>query len=195
MPKSAREYGITEIFYSIQGEGFYSGMPAIFIRLAGCNDNCDFCDTDYSLKVRMTAKEILDKCAEWVNCSNIIFTGGEPLLQVDLELVKAFHLLNYSMYVETNGSVDISKELKGYLWVTCSPKFLPIQIVKERIDELKLLYNEQGRYMPTDFDNWEGCKKYLQPVFGVTEKGTVKYVKDHPEWFLSVQAHKFIGVE
>ncbi len=194
MQKFPKKYGITKIFYSIQGEGSHTGMPSIFIRFAGCNDDCSFCDTDYSLKQRMTAQEIEDECLKYSDCSNVIFTGGEPLLQLDMALINQLSALGLTLNVETNGSINITDEMANALWVTCSPKFIPIQIDTKHIDELKLLYNENGLYLPHHFCEYQGLK-FLQPLYGENEKQTIQFVLDNPDWNLSIQTHKLIGVE
>jgi len=142
----------------------------------------------------MTAQEIADECSKYFGWENIIFTGGEPLLQVDLELTQELIDREFVLHVETNGSIEISDELADRLWVTCSPKFKKIKLKEEHIDELKLLYNKQGLYHPHHFTDYHGLK-FLQPLYGETEKETIKFVLENPEWNLSVQTHKFIGVE
>lgn len=145
---------VNEIFYSIQGEGRYTGTPAIFIRLAGCNLRCDFCDTEHQPYQDLTEEEIMRQIADFPT-SHVVITGGEPMLQITQSLI---HRLRNGagkfVQVETNGTIPI----KCYLpvdWITCSPKFdfCPhAELRLQRIDELKVVY--QGQDM-TAYDGIE----------------------------------------
>ena len=138
---------VNEIFYSIQGEGRYTGTPAIFIRLAGCNLRCDFCDTEHQPYQDLTEEEIMRQIADFPT-SHVVITGGEPMLQITQSLI---HRLRNGagkfVQVETNGTIPI----KCYLpvdWITCSPKFdfCPhAELRLQRIDEHKVLYQGQHK--------------------------------------------------
>lgn len=187
-------YKLNEIFYSIQGEGLNAGMSAIFIRLSGCNINCDFCDTDHSLKMRLTELEIL-KTVQTYPCFNIIITGGEPLLQDLKPLVKLLQDEGYMVGVETNGTfaTDIRFD-----WITVSPKGDNLdEILLMECDELKVVYMGQDL---TPYDEHIDCLyKFLQPLdkdgkMNIEE--TISAVKrSRGDWRLSVQLHKLLGVK
>lgn len=191
------KYKINEIFYSIQGEGFNTGMPAVFIRFADCNLKCSFCDTDYSKKMELTKDEIVEKVKRY-NCDNIIFTGGEPILQ-DLEtLANSFFHLNwmYRIFIETNGTVQIPNYFYNNFWITVSPKnFKDWQLRKG--NELKLVYTNQSENelydyrIRSDFDHY-----YLQPCDGMNNlKKVIEIVKKNNEWSLSCQMQKLINIK
>ena len=111
-------YRINEIFYSLQGEGANSGTPAVFVRFAGCNLHCPFCDTDFDTYTEMTAEEILDEIGQYP-ADFVVLTGGEPSLQVDDALVDAMHSRDLVIAVETNGTHPLPDNID---WVTVSPK-------------------------------------------------------------------------
>ena len=115
-------YIVNEIFYSLQGEGYYTGTPAVFLRFAGCNRNCSFCDTDHNHGRAMTAAEIADTCAEYPT-RHLVATGGEPLLQLDSDLLRLLKAKGFYVQIETNGSLPAPPEVD---WVTCSPKDAPL---------------------------------------------------------------------
>ena len=126
-------YRVNEIFYSLQGEGFYTGTPAVFLRFSGCNRRCAFCDTDFAAYTEMSAEEIVAKVSEFP-ARHIVVTGGEPLMQLDDRLVRALKTAGFYIQVETNGSLPAPT---GVDWVTCSPKAAPWGI--DRIDVLKIV--------------------------------------------------------
>ena len=137
----SKTYKINEIFYSLQGEGFYTGTPSVFVRFSGCNLSCPFCDTDHNQGVMMTADEI----AAAVNAfpaSHVVLTGGEPSLFVDDELTAALH--GHFIAMETNGTHPVAA---GVDWITMSPKsdFVDgAEPVLTECDELKLVYTGQN---------------------------------------------------
>ena len=128
-------YRVNEIFHSLQGEGFYTGTPAVFLRFSGCNRRCAFCDTDFASFREMTAAEITAAVAAYPS-RHIVVTGGEPLLQLDDTLVRSLKGAGFYIQIETNGSLPVPT---GVDWVTCSPKDAPWAI--DRIDELKIVYD------------------------------------------------------
>lgn len=190
-----KTYKINEIFYSLQGEGFYTGTPSVFVRFSGCNLSCPFCDTDHNQGVMMTADEI----AAAVNAypaSHVVLTGGEPSLFVDDELTTALH--DHFIAMETNGTHPVSA---GVDWVTMSPKsdFVDgAEPVLTMCDELKLVYTGQNldRYA-----SFPARHHFLQPCdCGDTEKSRqllkdcIQACLDNPVWRLSLQTHKYLDI-
>ena len=177
---------INEIFYSLQGEGFHTGTPAVFVRFSGCNLRCPFCDTDHHQARGMSPQEILAEARQYPS-RHVVFTGGEPALQLNAELLDLFHSAGYYIQIETNGSNPVPT---GVDWVTCSPKDAPWQI--DRIDELKIVY--QGQDVETIADLLPSPRHYLQPCSGNNTAETVDYILRHPHWRLSLQTHKLIDI-
>ncbi|MEZ5756655.1 MAG: 7-carboxy-7-deazaguanine synthase [Emcibacteraceae bacterium] len=207
-------YSVKEIFYTLQGEGAQSGRPAVFCRFSGCNlwsglerdrENaiCNFCDTDFvgtngenGGKFK-DADALADKVASlWPHADQgkpyIVCTGGEPLLQLDVPLIKAFQAHGFEVAVETNGTIKAPKELD---WVCVSPKDMS-QLVQISGDELKLVY-PQDNVQPQDIEKLKFTHYYLQPKdeAGIDHtKEVVDYCLHHPKWKLSLQTHKIIGI-
>ena len=170
-----KTYKVNEIFYSLQGEGFFTGTPAVFLRFCLCNR-----DTDFARGSDMTADEIIAR----VSCfpsRHIVITGGEPTLQLDCELIRLLKAERFFIQIETNGSNPVPT---GVDWVTCS------QI--DRIDELKIVY--QGQDVETIADLLPSPRHYLQPCSGNNTAETVDYILRHPHWRLSLQTHKLIDI-
>lgn len=193
------KYKINEIFYSIQGEGRHAGRAAIFVRFSGCNLKCPFCDTDFKKYEEMEAIDILNKIQSLSDyCKFVVFTGGEPTLQVDEGLTSLLHNWGYYIAMETNGTYKIPG---GINWVTCSPKSLFVKGAEPIIkvaSEVKVVFD--GEHEITDCgivaDNL-----YIQPCdTGDTVKNDeiirrcIEWVKEHPEWKLSLQTQKIINV-
>lgn len=190
---------VNEIFYSIQGEGAYTGNSAIFVRFSGCNLKCPFCDTDFKKYTEMDEYEIvLEVMKQSSSCKFVVLTGGEPTLQVNSKLLELLHNKGYFVAMETNGTNEVPA---GVDWVTCSPK---CQFVKngelaiKQCNELKLVYT--GENEVTDF----GIKAdyyYLQPCDTGAENenryivnSLICYVKENPRWKISVQLQKILEV-
>ncbi len=131
---------INELFYSLQGEGFHTGTPAVFIRFSGCNLKCDFCDTRHESGTLMTDEELLERVSAFP-CRMVILTGGEPGLWIDDDLVEKLHALGKYVAIETNGTCVLPEAID---WVTCSPKQGGKLNVK-RIDEVSGLYRSRAR--------------------------------------------------
>lgn len=192
-------YKVNEIFYSLQGEGRWMGRPAVFVRMSGCNLKCPFCDTDFRGYSEMSADDILSRCLEeGGECRFIVLTGGEPSLQVDEQLIATLHQAGYYLSMETNGTHAIPE---GIDWVTCSPKVDFTEdgepIVKQ-VDELKLIFD--GEHQISDH-GIASTFRYLQPCDVGNDSRNylilnecIKYIKAHPEWQLSVQMHKIVGI-
>ena len=185
-------YKIHEIFYSLQGEGCHTGIPAVFVRFTGCNLRCPWCDTDFTSYTELTADDILAQVKRLLpNPGYVILTGGEPSLQVDEELITAIHKAGYRIAIETNGTHPLPQ---GIDWVTCSPKEGSTLTLK-RADEVKVVYtgiNPEHWKNDIQTDNL-----LLQPLEQNGQTNTnevVKYILDHPTWRLSLQTHKLIGL-
>ncbi|MBR1406969.1 MAG: radical SAM protein [Bacteroidales bacterium] len=185
-------YRVNEIFYSLQGEGWWTGTPAVFVRLAGCNLRCPFCDTDFSHAEAWSLEELVAEALRLSSgCRHLVLTGGEPSLQVDDAFVQAFHWAGFSLHIETNGTHPLPE---GIDWVTLSPKedWQPQgTVVLEKADELKLVYTGQDvqRWLSFPADHY-----FLQPCSGENTKEVVRYVLDHPRWSLSLQTHKILDI-
>jgi len=207
-------FAVKEIFLTLQGEGLQVGRPAVFCRFAGCNlwsgreeDRsdavCAFCDTDFvgtggtkGGRYR-DADELADAIeGEWTGGRTnrlCVLTGGEPLLQVDEELVRALHDRGFHIAIETNGTVPAPA---GIDWVCVSPK-ASTKIAITCGDELKLVYPQEGappeRFADMEFDNF-----LLQPMDGpdvlTNTREAIGYCLTHPKWRLSVQTHKHLGI-
>lgn len=192
-------YKVNEIFYSLQGEGRWMGRPAVFVRMSGCNLKCPFCDTDFRGYREMSTDDILSKCLEeGGECRFIVLTGGEPSLQVDEQLIATLHQAGYYLSMETNGTHAVPE---GIDWVTCSPKVDFTEggeLVVRKVDELKLIFDGEHEVS----DHGIACAfRYLQPCDVGNDSRNylilsecIKYIKAHPEWQLSVQMHKIVGI-
>lgn len=183
----SKSYAVNEIFYSLQGEGFFTGTPAVFLRMSGCNRSCPFCDTDFRASSPMTGHEIMERVQAFP-ARHIVFTGGEPLLQLDRELLNALKSAGFFVQIETNGSMPVPP---GVDWVTCSPKERPWQV--DRVDELKIVY--QGQDVESIADALPASHLFLQPCSGLNTANTVAYILEHPRWRLSLQTHKLIDIK
>lgn len=197
-----KTYRINEIFYSLQGEGRYTGRAAVFIRFSGCNLRCPFCDTDFREYREMTLGEIIAKAGRWKDCGFVVLTGGEPSLQVDGRLVKALHDAGFYVAIETNGTRPLPE---GIDWVTLSPKNCFVEhapaLALQKIDEVKVVFD--GVHDPKQYAGiCQGHYLNLQPCDTgnavrnqeVTRK-CVEYIKHHPQWRLSLQTHKLIHIQ
>lgn len=177
---------INEIFYSLQGEGFHTGTPAVFIRFSGCNLHCSFCDTQHDEGVLMSDDDILEE----VKCypaSMVILTGGEPGLWIDESLVEKLHQLGKFVCVETNGTRELPANVD---WVTCSPK-QGGKLNLLHMDEVKVVFLGQDVSV---YEHFPATYFFLQPCSGGNIPETVEYVKQHPIWRLSLQTHKLIDI-
>lgn len=192
---------INEIFYSLQGEGRNTGRAAIFIRFSGCNLKCGFCDTDHNGWIGYTDEQILDAIKEYPS-NLVIFTGGEPTLQLDEALCNLLHKHGYEIAIETNGTRPVPK---GVDFITCSPKFEFVENGAPELrkaDELKVVYTGKEYNDMSLYDNFEADYYYLQPCdTGDVEKNkeitaaAVQYCLDNPKWRMSLQTQKIINVK
>lgn len=179
---------INEIFYSLQGEGYFTGTPAVFIRLSGCNRACPFCDTDFSAFTEMTVGEIMEE-VELYPPSHVVLTGGEPTMHDLQELCCRLKAKHYFIQIETNGSNPVPELVD---WVTCSPKTPPYGI--DRVDELKIVYTGQDVEAIALEVGGDVKVRYLQPCSGKNTKEVVDYILVHPAWRLSLQTHKILDI-
>ena len=208
-------YSVKEIFYTLQGEGAQAGKAAVFCRFAGCNlwsgreeDRasavCNFCDTDFvgtdgTDGGKFATADALAAAVEiaWTpqgkNNRLVVLTGGEPLLQVDAALTQALHARGFMIAVETNGTVAAPP---GLDWICVSPK-AQAEVVVKTGSELKLVYPQLG-VDPARFEGLAFEHFFLQPMDGPARaENTAKaiaYCQQHPQWRLSVQSHKMIGI-
>ncbi len=195
-------YKINEIFYSLQGEGANTGTPAIFIRFAGCNLRCPFCDTDFADFNEKTIDEIMSEIAQYPS-NFVVLTGGEPSLQLDQELIDALHDEDYVVAIETNGTHELPEEID---WITVSPKE-GSRIVLEQADEVKVVFTGQDveQYLGIEAESY-----YLQPCSREEKvmdngketirrtdnvKDVIEYCLAHPHWSLSLQTHKLLNIQ
>jgi organic radical activating enzyme len=214
-------YKVNEVFYTLQGEGAHSGIPAVFVRFSGCNLRCPWCDTDFADHTEMSAEEIVAALLDLYDTPNerrkmCVLTGGEPSLQADKPLIDALHSAGFYICIETNGTRPLPD---GIDWITCSPKMLtkgtvtsgPSALALKKVNEVKVVFT--GDYDPEiwrtklEAEHW-----MLQPLryngellmeSGIDEWAddrndnldeTVRYILSHPFWRLSVQIHKIAGL-
>jgi 7-carboxy-7-deazaguanine synthase len=211
-------YAVKEVFTTLQGEGARTGRTAVFCRFARCNlwsgherDRatavCRFCDTDFvgtdgpGGGVFHTASELADHvAAQWPSRADgaggrpyVVCTGGEPLLQLDEELIDELHERGFEVAIETNGTLAVPR---GVDWVCVSPKAEADLVVTEG-DELKLIFPQPGAD-PSRYADLAFAEFFLQPMDGpdrVTNTDlAVRYCLDHPRWRLSLQTHKLLGI-
>jgi 7-carboxy-7-deazaguanine synthase (Cx14CxxC type) len=213
-------YAVKEIFYTLQGEGANAGRAAVFCRFAGCNlwsgresDRaaavCNFCDTDFAGVDGPgggrfdSARELAAAVAEkWpadaaLDRRFVVCTGGEPLLQLDSELIGALRGRGFEIAVETNGTIAAPE---GVDWLCVSPKLgvgAGTGLVQRSGDELKLVYPQAGAD-PAEFEMLSFRHFFLQPMDGpereTNTERALRYCLDHPRWRLSLQTHKILGI-
>jgi len=208
-------YSIKEIFYTLQGEGAHAGRPAVFCRFSGCNlwtgresDRatavCQFCDTDFvgtdgerGGKFKDAASLAAEIDSLWPqtypNSKYVVFTGGEPLLQLDAPLIAAMHAVGFAIAIETNGTLPVPE---GVDWICVSPK-MGSTLVVERGNEIKVVIPQAGQdlslYERLDFDNF-----YVQPMDGplaqFNTQLAIETCRRNPKWKLSLQTHKLLNI-
>jgi 7-carboxy-7-deazaguanine synthase (Cx14CxxC type) len=210
-------YAVKELFYTLQGEGANAGRPAVFLRFAGCNlwsgreaDRagavCRFCDTDFvgsdgpgggkfPTPEALAAAVVRAWPAHASRAARplVVCTGGEPLLQLDPDAIAALHFAGFEVAVETNGTIAAPA---GLDWICVSPK-AEAELVQRSGQELKLVFPQAGaepeRFRSLDFTHF-----FLQPMDGPDQRANtelaVRYCLEHPEWRLSLQTHKMLGI-
>ncbi len=209
-------YTVKELFYTLQGEGHQTGRAAVFCRFSGCNlwsglekdrhkSVCPFCDTNFVGTDGEgggkfgSSQQLAEQIRQtWPDQSNgvpyVVFTGGEPLLQLDRELIDALHKAGFEIGVETNGTI---KAPQGIDWLCVSPKQLD-RLEQRNGDELKLLFPRKAlppeAFTELDFDYF-----YLQAVDETDQEShqqaVVDYCLQHPQWRVSLQTHKLLGLK
>lgn len=210
-------YSVKEVFYTLQGEGAQAGRPAVFCRFAGCNlwsgreqdrgsADCQFCDTDFigtdgNGGGKFTTAEALAIHIKslWPDLENqhaqpyVVCTGGEPALQLDTALIAALHKEGFEVAIETNGTLELPD---GIDWICVSPK-AGTDLIVNRGQELKLVFPQQDSD-PENFSELEFEHFYLQPMDSEdliqNTQQTIRYCLQHPQWSLSLQSHKLIGI-
>lgn len=208
-------YAVKEIFYTLQGEGANAGTPAVFCRFAGCNlwsgreedrekATCRFCDTDFVGTDGAgggrfeTAEQLARACRGAAAPATdapkfIVLTGGEPMLQVDQELVHALHAEGFRIAIETNGTLPVLDTID---WICVSPK-AGADLRQRHGHELKIVFPQAGvdpaGYLDLAFEH-----RFLQPMDGsgkfANTEAAIAYCKANPAWRLSVQTHKLLGI-
>lgn len=212
-----KKYAVKEMFFTLQGEGFHSGRPAVFCRFSGCNlwngreedrENaiCTFCDTDFvgtdgQNGGKYVAAELTEKILElWPGKKStdifLVCTGGEPLLQLDDALIRHLHENEITIAIETNGTL---KAPEGIDWICVSPK-ADTEIVLDYADELKLVYPQVvDEAQPENYADFPADNFFLQPLdsenLEVNTQRTLRYCLEHPQWSLSLQTHKILGID
>ena len=205
-------YHVNEIFFTLQGEGAHSGIPAVFVRFSGCNLRCPWCDTDFTDSTPMTVEQIVSTMLDLYDTPNerrkmCVLTGGEPSLQVDQPLIDALHKAGFYICIETNGTHPLPE---GIDWITCSPKE-GTKLALKKVNEVKVVFT--GTYDPEIWRTQLEAEHWmLQPLryngellleSGIDEWAddkndnldeTVRYILTHPFWRLSVQLHKIAGL-
>ncbi len=210
-------YAVKEIYYTLQGEGFMTGRPAVFLRFAGCNlwsglekDRstaiCQFCDTDFvgmdgvgggrfatPTQLTLAVSKVWPKSTSKKVKPYVVCTGGEPLLQLNTDLVQDLHSQGFEVGVETNGTLDPPE---GLDWICVSPK-AGASLVLQYGNELKLVFPQPGA-MPEEFEDLDFEYFYLQPMDGpdllANTKRALSYCKAYPQWRLSLQTHKILEI-
>lgn len=195
-----KKYKVNEIFYSLQGEGYFVGTPAVFVRFSGCNLRCPFCDTQHAKHTEMTISEIVAEIDRYP-AEMVILTGGEPSLVVDKEMVEAIKAGHRFVAIETNGTHQLPDNID---WITLSPKFdvegqEDAKVVIPLCDELKVVYRGQ------DLSQYDGIAtnlRFLQPIDTGNDAmnrsicaATVRACLENPKWRLSLQIHKFLNIK
>tara|TARA_Y100001935_G_scaffold254741_1_gene264801 strand:+ start:2810 stop:3418 length:609 start_codon:yes stop_codon:yes gene_type:complete len=193
---------VMEMFYSLQGEGYYSGSPAFFIRIGGCDVGCGWCDVkeswDHGNHNILKISKIIDNIDKKTKI--VVITGGEPLMWDMTEITKKLKEKNLKRHLETSGTYDISGD---WDWICLSPKKrkLPRKNLYQIANELKIIiYNKHDLVFAVEESKKVSskCKLFLQPEWGKFDKingKVVDFVKNNPRWTLSLQTHKFLGID
>lgn len=189
---------INEIFYSLQGEGFHSGTPAVFVRFSRCNLQCPFCDTQHTDGTFMSNQDIAAQVARF-SANLVVLTGGEPSLYVDTDLCNRIHQLGKTIAMETNGTRIPPREVD---FITLSPKFefTPhATLAYATCDELKVVWT--GNNDMSLYDNIHATHRYLQPCDTGNHdqnrqiiRQVVEYCLANPQWSISLQLHKILDI-
>ena len=191
---------VNEIFYSLQGEGYHAGTPAVFVRLSGCNLQCPFCDTQHESGKEMSEEAIVAEVTQYP-ARLVVVTGGEPSLQLTESLVAALHEKDRIIAVETNGTCPLPSNVD---WITLSPKDLFLgeeaRVTLDIVNEIKVVFD--GEHEPRLYTHIKCTHaRFLQPCdTGDAERNaeitaqTIDYIKRDPRWNLSLQIHKILDI-
>lgn len=198
------EFNLNEIFYSVQGEGPYTGVPMMFVRFAGCNLSCTFCDTNYSTIDKVDSEFILEYLAQAYlkyNTWHVCLTGGEPTNQNIGQLVRDLFFKGFKVHLETNG-INGVEESKYYTNISFSPKTKDFKI--KSAQTLKLLFPYVNECTPELFKDFPCTYRYIQPInhdnySGIGDNQVIsealQEITSNPNYRLSIQIHKSIGVQ
>ncbi len=208
-------YSIKEMFYTLQGEGAHAGRPAVFCRFTGCNlwsgrevDRasaiCRFCDTDFvgtdgAGGGKFAGAEVLANAidalwpATYLPSKYVVFTGGEPLLQLDAEVIDCLHARGFTIAIETNGTLAVPS---GVDWICVSPKVgAPLHVLAG--DELKVVVPQLGQQL-SSYENLSFQHFFVQPMDGPVKEANTRLAidlcKNNPKWKLSLQTHKLLQI-
>ncbi|MDG2042281.1 MAG: 7-carboxy-7-deazaguanine synthase QueE [Bacteroidia bacterium] len=192
-----------EYFYSIQGEGVFVGQPSFFIRMGGCDVGCVWCDVkdswDADKHPKISIDSLLEEAIKYPS-RLVIITGGEPAMYDLTELTKKFKEAGYRVHIETSGAYPLVGEFD---WITFSPKKFkkPLEDVAKMANELKIVvFNKSDIKWAEEHQKLvsSDCKLFLQPEWDkrkISEKIVFKYILTNPNWFVSLQTHKYLGVD
>lgn len=208
-----KKYAVKEIFYTLQGEGAHAGRPAVFLRFSGCNlwsgrevDRhkaiCKFCDTDFwgtdgqnggKYALQELAEKVSEQWPENAEYKYVVCTGGEPLLQLDSDLILAIKAHGFEVAIETNGTIEVPEEVD---WICMSPK-ANTEIIVRKGNEIKVVYPQKG-IDPADFKEMDFVNFFIQPMDSPEQEDNIlkaiKYCKQNPKWRISLQTHKILGI-
>jgi 7-carboxy-7-deazaguanine synthase (Cx14CxxC type) len=198
----ADNYRVKEMVFTLQGEGAKTGTAVVLLRFEGCNLHCSFCDTDFTGTdgegggVFATAQELAEAVQKKWKSSfplSVLCTGGEPLLQLDGELIKQFHTKGFNILLETNGTLYLPENLD---WVCVSPKADTVTVLNGG-DEIKIVFPQNG-IDPHRFEKMNFKHFWIQPLHNTNYeenlKASIEYCLSHPKWRLSLQTHRFTGI-
>jgi organic radical activating enzyme len=192
-----------EYFYSIQGEGVFVGQPSFFIRMGGCDVGCVWCDVkdswDADKHPKISIDSLLEEAIKYPS-RLVIITGGEPAMYDLTELTKKFKEAGYRVHIETSGAYPLVGEFD---WITFSPKKFkkPLEDVAKMANELKIVvFNKSDIKWAEEHQKLvsSDCKLFLQPEWDkrkISEKIVFNYILTNPNWFMSLQTHKYLGVD
>ena len=193
---------VMEKFYTIQGEGYYSGQPFYFIRLGGCDVGCHWCDVkeswDHNQHQFIEVQDLIKDVKE--HTSNVVITGGEPLMWDLSELTKRFKENNIKLHLETSGAYEMSG---NWDWVCLSPKkkMLPKQEIYSQANELKVIIynNDDFKFAIQESEKVSSeCKLFLQPEwskFDIMKDKIAQFVMNNKNWNISLQIHKYLEID
>ena len=207
-------YSVKEMFLTLQGEGMQAGSRAVFLRFAGCNlwsgreqdraiAQCNFCDTDFVGtdgegggkfdSASDLAEQVERLWGDGADQRLVVITGGEPMLQLDAELIDSLHARGFRVAMESNGTIEAAE---GIDWVCISPK-AGTDVVQRRGDELKLVWPQKG-IDPAELERWDFDQFLVQPMDCAEREAAmdaaIKLAMDRPKWRLTLQAHKVVGL-